>query len=99
GEAWTDSGYVFVREDGSPLHPESISQRFDRLVRRHKLPTIRLHDCRHTAASLMLEDGTPVKVAAEMLGHANPNVTQAIYQHVMPGMTETAGERLSGRLL
>lgn len=99
GESWVDSGYVFVREDGAPLHPESISQRFDRLIARAKLRRIRLHDLRHTAATLMLEDGTPVKVAAEMLGHSNPNVTQATYQHVMPGMTEAAGERLSGRLL
>ncbi|HVV76327.1 MAG TPA: tyrosine-type recombinase/integrase [Mycobacteriales bacterium] len=99
GESWAESGYVFVREDGAPLHPESISQRFDRLIAKHKLSRIRLHDCRHTAASLMLEDGTPVKVAAEMLGHSNPNVTQATYQHVLPGMAESAGERLSGRLL
>lgn len=99
GIAWTDSGYVFAREDGLPFNPESISQRFERLSARVGVPKIRLHDLRHTAASLMLEDGTPVKVAAEMLGHANPNVTQSIYQHVLPGMAESAGERLSGRLL
>lgn len=99
GIAWTDSGHVFVREDGLPFHPESISQRFERLCRRLGVPPIRLHDLRHTAASLMLEDGTPVKVAAEMLGHANPNITQSIYQHVLPGMAEQAGERLFRRLL
>lgn len=99
GESWQDSGYVFVREDGSPYHPESISQRFDRLCGRAEVRRIRLHDLRHTAATLMLEDGTPVKVAAEMLGHSNPAVTQATYQHVLPGMAEAAGERLSGRLL
>jgi integrase len=99
GESWQDCGYVFVREDGSPYHPESISQRFDRLCSRAGVRRIRLHDLRHTAATLMLEDGTPVKVAAEMLGHANPAVTQATYQHVLPGMAEAAGERLSGRLL
>lgn len=99
GESWQDSGYVFVRDDGSPYHPESISQRFDRLCGRAKVRRIRLHDLRHTAATLMLEDGTPVKVAAELLGHSNPAVTQATYQHVLPGMAESAGERLSGRLL
>lgn len=99
GESWQDTGYVFVREDGSPYHPESISQRFERLCARAKVRRIRLHDLRHTAATLMLEDGTPVKVAAEMLGHSNPAVTQATYQHVLPGMAEAAGERLSGRLL
>lgn len=99
GETWAATGYLFVREDGQPLSPESISQKFERLCKRVGVPVIRLHDCRHTAATLMLEDGTPVKVAAEMLGHSNPAITQAIYQHVLPGMTESAGERLSGRLL
>jgi integrase len=99
GEAWTDTGYVFTREDGLPLHPESISQHWDRLVERLGLPRIRLHDARHTAATLMLEDGTPVKVASEMLGHSRASITQDTYQHVLPGMAEAAGERLSGRLL
>jgi integrase len=99
GGSWADTGHLFVREDGRPLSPESISQKFERLCKRTGVPVIRLHDLRHTAATLMLEDGTPVKVAAEMLGHSNPAITQSIYQHVLPGMTESAGERLSGRLL
>ena len=99
GGAWTDTGYVFTREDGAPFHPEQISDRFDRLCAKAAVRRIRLHDLRHSAASLMLEDGTPVKVAQEMLGHSSPAITQGLYQHVLPGMAEAAGERLSGRLL
>lgn len=98
-DAWTDTGYVFTREDGQPYHPEHFSDRFDRLVAKAGVRRIRMHDCRHTALSLMLEDGTPVKVAQEIAGHSSPAITQSIYQHVLPGMAEQAGERLSGRLL
>ncbi len=98
GAAWTDTGHVFVREDGTPCHPEHLSDRFERLCAATGVRRIRLHDARHTAASLMLADGTPVKVAAEMLGHANPAITQGIYQHVLPGMAEDAGTRHSAAL-
>ena len=56
-----------------------------------------MYDTRHTAASLMLASGENVKVVAELLGHSSP-ITQTIYQHVMPGMSEAAGERLSATL-
>lgn len=98
GPAWADSGHVFVREDGAPCHPEHLSDRFERLCAATGVRRIRLHDARHTAASLMLADGTPIKVAAEMLGHANPAITQGIYQHVLPGMAEDAGTRHSAAL-
>ncbi len=99
GEAWSDEGYVFTDKLGAPLHPELFSTRFETLVGRAQLRRIRLHDTRHTAASLMLASGENVKVVAELLGHSSPTITQTIYQHVMPGMSEGAGERLSAALL
>jgi integrase len=99
GEAWSDKGYVFTDELGAPLHPEYFSTRFETLASGADLPRIRLHDLRHTAASLMLASGENVKVVAELLGHSSPTITQTIYQHVMPGMSEAAGERLSRTLL
>jgi integrase len=62
------------------------------------LPPIRLHDTRQTAASLMLADGVPTKVVTEILGHASPVITLLVYAHVLPGMAEEAGERLSAQL-
>lgn len=91
GPAWTDSGLVFCREDGQGLAPRSISQRFERLIGGCGLRRIRLHDLRHTAASLMLADGVPVKIVQEMLGHSDPSITLAIYTHTTDAQHRAAG--------
>ncbi|MGH3714624.1 MAG: hypothetical protein ACRDT4_14365 [Micromonosporaceae bacterium] len=52
GAAWRDSGYVFNRPDGAPIHPGYATTRFRLLVQRTHLPPVRLHDLRHGAASL-----------------------------------------------
>jgi integrase len=82
-------------EDGRPPHPEHFSDRFDVLVRQAEVPVIRFHDLRHSCATLALAAGIPVKIVSEMLGHSNPAITQSIYQHVLPGMAEDAGAKLT----
>jgi len=99
GPAYEDSGHLLADELGTPYHPETVSGMFEDAARRAGLPRIRLHDLRHTAASLMLSAGVPVKVVSEMLGHASPVITLATYAHAMPGMAEEAGAALSARLL
>jgi integrase len=99
GEAYLDGDYLLANELGGPYHPDTVSHRFDDAVTTSGLPRIRLHDSRHTAASLMLAAGTPTKVVSDLLGHASPTITLAIYAHTLPGMAQEAGERLSGRLL
>jgi integrase len=99
GPAYSDGGYVAADELGGPLHPDVVSDRFDKLVAKAKLRRIRLHDCRHTAASLMLASGVPVKVVREMLGHSSPTITLSIYAHTLPGMGHEAGAALSASLL
>ena len=81
---------LFTNPAGEPLHPESLSQLFDRNVARLGLPRIRFHDLRHTHASLLVAAGTPIKVVSERLGHAHPGFTMATYQHLLPGMGATA---------
>lgn len=98
GSLWTATGYVFTDQLGQPVHPEHMSNRFETLIKEAGLRRIRLHDARHTAATGLLEDGTPTKVAAELLGHASPTITQTIYQHVVPGMTESAVARRAAAL-
>jgi integrase len=51
---------------------------------------IRLHDLRHTHATLLLADGVPVEVVSERLGHASATITLTVYQHVHPGMGRQA---------
>jgi integrase len=97
GSGYQDDGWLFADELGRPYHPDSLSDWFDDRVRALGLRRIRLHDCRHTAASLMLGRGVPVHVVAEILGH-DPKVTWSTYAHVIPGMGEQAGAALSARL-
>ncbi|MDQ6910930.1 MAG: site-specific integrase [Actinomycetota bacterium] len=90
GVAHEDQGLVFARHEGTPIHPDLFSQTFNRLTAKSSLPVIRLHDLRHTHASLLLRSGVPVKVVSERLGHATPAFTMTVYQHVLPGMQAEA---------
>lgn len=99
GEAYEDGGWLVADELGRPFHPDTISDWLDDAIAAAGLRRIRLHDTRHTAASLMLADGVPVKVVAEILGHSSPTITLSIYAHVLPGMAEEAGAALSAWLL
>jgi integrase len=91
GPAWTDTGYVFVREDGLPYFPEHFSTAWERHIKRLDLRPIRLHDARHTAATLALGAGEKIEVVSKWLGHANVAITQQIYAHVLPSMLERHG--------
>lgn len=90
GSGYQDADLVFCKEDGSPLHPHSFSQAFERIVARSVLPRIRLHDIRHTHATIALRAGVPAKVISERLGHESPAFTMKQYAHVIPGMQAEA---------
>ena len=88
GPAWVGSGKVFTREDGSVLHPATVTDWFQSLAAAAKLPPIRLHDLRHGAASLMLAAGVAPKVVQETLGHSSITLTldtyTSVYDEVAP---------------
>lgn len=86
---------VFLKDDGEIIHPDVLSQRFERLVDRTGLRRIRLHDLRHTHATIGLRAGVPVKVMSERLGHSTPAFTLQQYAHVIPGMQAEAAEAMS----
>jgi integrase len=90
GAEYDDRGLVICAENGSPLHPQSFSQAFARAVERTGLRRIRLHDLRHTHATIAVKTGVPVKVISERLGHESPAFTLKQYAHVMPGMQAEA---------
>jgi integrase len=77
--------YVFCAEPGRPLDEGNIRHRFQRLVRDSGVTSIRIHDCRHTFASLALASGVPVTEVSAILGHANAGITMALYAHFIPG--------------
>ena len=93
---WTETGLVFTRMDGQALPPNSVSRCFVRLVRQAKLPAIRLHDLRHTHATLALQAGIHPKVVSERLGHATVAITLDIYSHAIPALQEEAASKIAG---
>jgi len=82
---------MFLNTAGRFINPESLSQLFDRTLKRTpSIPHIRFHDLRHTHASLLVITGVPIKVVSERLGHAHPAFTMHTYQHLLPGMSAAA---------
>jgi integrase len=90
GTDYEDHGPVVAKENGEPIHPHTFSQSFERIIAKAGLRRIRLHDLRHTHASLALKAGVPVKVISERLGHESPAFTLKQYAHVIPGMQAEA---------
>ncbi|OBB32565.1 integrase [Mycolicibacterium peregrinum] len=96
GGGWPDTGLVAVNGDGSPIRPETYSKAFAAHCTAASVPVIRLHDVRHTAASILLDSGLPVLAVAKWLGH-DPAITLRVYGHVYDGALASAGDALLGR--
>jgi integrase/predicted RNA-binding Zn-ribbon protein involved in translation (DUF1610 family) len=95
-DAWIETGLVFTAEDGAALDPESISRYWRQAVKKSMLPRIRLHDLRHTHATLALQAGIHPKVVSERLGHATISITLDTYSHAIPAMQEEAAALIAG---
>jgi integrase len=90
GEEWTDNDLVFCNQLGKEQHPDRFSRAFTQAERRAGVPMIRLHDLRHTWATLALQAGVHPKVVSERLGHATTSITLDIYSHVQPELDAQA---------
>lgn len=86
------------KEDGTFLRPEEFTKRFQRYLKKAGLPKVRLHDLRHTHASLLLARGVHPKVVQERLGHSSITMTLDLYSHMVPGLQEVAARSLDGLL-
>ena len=75
------------------MRPNTVSRAWNILATRCGLKVIRLHDARHTHASLMLRQGIHPKIVQERLGHSSIQITLDIYSHVVPGIQEAAAAR------
>ncbi|MGF1646526.1 MAG: tyrosine-type recombinase/integrase [Kineosporiaceae bacterium] len=90
GTSWVDGDWIFRRELGDPLYPDTVGALMAKLIRRHNdahpeaaLPVIRLHDLRHLHATLLLRAGVPVHVVAARVGHRDPAIMLRVYAHVI----------------
>jgi integrase len=99
GADYTDSGLVVTTEDGRPMHPESLSSLFVRQAKRAGLSPIRLHDLRHSVASILLAKGVHPKVVSEQLGHATIALTLDTYSHVIPSLQQEAAGVIAAAVL
>jgi integrase len=96
---WHDRwGLVFTDADGRHLHPMDVTMEFRRVVRSAPVPVIRMHDVRHTHASLLLQQGTALTVVSERLGHTHKSTTLNIYAHVVPAADGDAAARFEREL-
>jgi integrase len=94
GRSFTDSGLVVCLPDGKPYLPGYFSQKVHRLLDSKGIRRIRIHDFRHTNATLMLKQGISPKVAQSRLGHSTISVTMDTYTHVLDDMEKEAANKL-----
>ena len=87
---------MFSKKNGEALHPEDVTRYFRQAVKRSMLLTIRLHDLRHTHATLALRAGIYPKVVSERLGHATVSITLDTYSQAIPAMQEEAAALIAG---
>lgn len=98
GEFWEDWGLVFATEFGTPLSPRNDYREFRRIVERVGLRRVRLHDLRHTAATLMLAQAVSPRVIMELLGHSQISITMNLYSHVTVELSRDAADRVQDLL-
>lgn len=98
GEAYRDNDLVFCQVDGTFIEPIGFTKGFQKNLEAAGLPRVRLHDLRHTHASLLLARGVHAKVVQERLGHSSITMTLDLYSHMMDGLDEAAAASLNGLL-
>ncbi len=83
GGYYQDQGFIFARDDGRPMHPDSVGTWLTKFSKRHSLPHINPHAFRHTMASMLYFNGVDSVSISKRLGHAQVSTTANIYAHVM----------------
>jgi integrase len=96
---YIDLGLVFTWQDGRAVHPDTIRERFARLIAACGLPRIRLHDVRHSYATAALRAGINPKIVSHRIGHSSAAFTLNVYSHVTPGMDRSAASEVAELLL
>ncbi|MFF4775357.1 tyrosine-type recombinase/integrase [Microtetraspora fusca] len=99
GEEWTEHGLIFPTTFGNPSDPDTFSHLFSKLAKKAGIGHWHPHELRHSGASLMLAQGTPLHVVSDVLGHASIAITKDVYGHLMEGDKRAATEAISSALL
>jgi integrase len=94
GDFWEEWGLVFTTAIGTPVSPRNDYRDFRRIIERAGLRRVRLHDLRHTAASLMLAQDVSPRVIMEVLGHSQISITMNTYSHISEAQSREAARRM-----
>lgn len=98
GNGYIESNQVFTWEDGRPITSEYVSHKFKKLIAKYNLPDVRLHDLRHSCASIMLSAGMQLKDVQEWLGHSDISMTANVYGHLDDTRKKKVANEISGLL-
>lgn len=98
GRHWQDRGFVLTSAVGTPLEPRNVTRQFKALLTAANLPDMRLHDLRHSCATLLLAQGVNPRVVMETLGHSQVSLTLNTYSHVLPALQRDAAARMNAVL-
>ncbi len=98
GSEWEEWDLVFAQANGHPIDKHSDYDYWCQLLKDAGVRHIRLHDGRHTAATLLLTAGVHPRVVMELLGHSQMRTTTDIYSHVMPALAQEAADRMGATL-
>src|SRR3954452_4510885 len=92
GSEWHDEDLVFAQPNGRPIDKKTDYDEWSRLLQSAGGRHVRLHDGRHTAATLLLSENVHPRVVMELLGHSQMRTTMDIYSHVMPALAREAAD-------
>ena len=98
GKKWSPEEYIFVTEEGGPIHPELLSRNFKAIVAEAGYPGLRFHDLRHAHATIMLKAKVGMKVVQERLGHKDYSTTANTYTHVLKETADEAAQIFEDRM-
>ena len=99
GDRWHDTDFLFVKDNGEPMIPDSITAWLRKFSMRHDLPHINPHAFRHTMASILINSGADVVSVSKRLGHKKVSTTTDIYSHIIQEADEQASECLADVIL
>jgi integrase len=94
GKDWVETGLLFTTTKGTVLDYSNVRKEFKKLLREGELPDVRLHDLRHTCATILMAQGVAPKVVMETLGHSQVNLTLGTYSHVSLELLGTAANKM-----
>ena len=97
-DLWTDTGFIFTTNFGTPVDPRNLNRDFAIICQRAGLDHWHPHELRHSAASLMLASGVKLQVVSEVLGHASIRMTADVYGHILAPDREAAADAMDQAL-